>query len=289
MLVFQEDPSPGYELVWYDRQGRRIETLGTPPTTRTFPSRPTDAGSWSSGAGGTEARPLDLRRCAWSSDAVSPRCPRPMRSGIWSPDGGTDRVRLEAQGHGSYFSRRRDRRRRPEVLIDDAFDKSPLSWSPDGRFILFSRRNGQNPILGPAARRRSPPFALPQRAGSLFRPMGAGSPILHRVGSNGGLRRALSGPGRGSQISTGGGSTRAGVRRKEIFYLGSCTSKLMVASISWDGITSTSDRRAALRAAQGRSADHLRRFSRRPALPRRDPAGTGRVRPSPSWSTGRPC
>ena len=28
MLVFQEDPSPGYELVWFDREGRPTGTLG---------------------------------------------------------------------------------------------------------------------------------------------------------------------------------------------------------------------------------------------------------------------
>src|SRR5262249_12939133 len=63
---------------------------------------------------------------------------------VWSPDGQEFVFRSSRSGPGDIY-------RQPigpgheRLLLEDSTRKDPTDWSPDGRFILYNRRDGSDP------------------------------------------------------------------------------------------------------------------------------------------------
>ena len=61
---------------------------------------------------------------------------------IWSPDGSRVVFNSRRKGHLDLYQKASSGAGTEEVLLEDNLDKYPLSWSPDGRFILYSSTGG---------------------------------------------------------------------------------------------------------------------------------------------------
>ena len=57
---------------------------------------------------------------------------------IWSPDGSRLVFNSRRKGHLDLYQKASSGAGAEEVLLEDNLDKFPLSWSPDGRFLLYS-------------------------------------------------------------------------------------------------------------------------------------------------------
>jgi Tol biopolymer transport system component len=141
-VAFQTDPSPGFELVWYDRHGKRVGTLGSPADyadtvvspdgTRVLVSMRRDS---------TTARDLwvyDVDRGVGSritSDDV-----RVLHGGVWARDGVHVIYTGERGGRLQILQRRADGAGADTVLFEDEFDKEVASVTPDGRHLLYNVR-----------------------------------------------------------------------------------------------------------------------------------------------------
>ncbi len=148
VAAFQTDASPGFELVWYDRRGQRVGTLGAPADyadtvvspdgTRVLASIRRDS---------TAAHDL------WVYDAdrgVGSRITfddvRVLHGGVWTRDGAHIIYTAQRDGRLQILRRRADGAGTDTVLLDDEFDKEVASVTPDGRHLLYNvRRSGAPP------------------------------------------------------------------------------------------------------------------------------------------------
>lgn len=63
-------------------------------------------------------------------------------SPIWSPDGAHIVFNSGRKGHLDLYQKASSGAGTEEVLLADSLDKTPVSWSPDGRFILYVAAGG---------------------------------------------------------------------------------------------------------------------------------------------------
>ncbi len=240
ILVFQEDPFPGYELTWFDRAGRQTGTLGSPADYADLSLSPDGRRAVVSiSETGTTNRDLwifDIERGLRTRFTAGPA---PETHSVWSPDGGHVVFDSRRKGHRDLYAKASDGSEAEEVLLEDGFDKAPTAWSPDGRFVAYLRASPNRNVWAiPLAGDRKPfPFRetleefneLP----SAFSPDGR---WLATFSTESGRWEVyvspFPGPGRRTQVSTAGGfDARWSRDGKEIFYLAP-DGKLMIAAIS---------------------------------------------------------
>ncbi len=238
-LLFQEDPFPGYDLVWYDREGRRMGTLG-PAADYADVSLSPDARRVLVSIG----EPPTMNRDLWIFDVargIRTRFtvgPEPEAHNIWSPDGSRIVFDSRRKGHRDMYQKASNGVGEEEVLLEDEFDKNPISWSPDGRFIMYIRRSDGTVNLWvlPLDGDRKP---FPFRESAFFDVPGMFSPDGRWVafGSNESGRTEIyvspfPGPVEKSQVSVAGGrNPQWRGDGKEIFYL-SPDNTLMAVAVS---------------------------------------------------------
>ena len=61
---------------------------------------------------------------------------------VWSPDGSHIVFSSSLKGHDDLYQKASDNSGRAEVVLEDNFEKFSGSWSPDGRFNLYSSSAG---------------------------------------------------------------------------------------------------------------------------------------------------
>jgi eukaryotic-like serine/threonine-protein kinase len=131
---------PAFEIAWFDRKGSRLSTLGETTALsqhglRISPDQKTVAVTAVEG-GNTDVWLYDVtnglrtRLTFDSSRDVSP---------VWSPDGRTIAFASNRKGHLDLYRRSVDGSGSEELLFADEYDKAPISWSPDGKFLLYER------------------------------------------------------------------------------------------------------------------------------------------------------
>jgi serine/threonine protein kinase len=138
-LVFQSAVQAELELSWLDRTGKRLATVGEPgPLFRT--SLSPDGKRATVSVYDRAARNYDL----WIYDLV-----RNLRSrftfdpaneyeGVWSPDGSQIVFSSDRKGHRDLYRRLASGAGAEELLYADGLTKTPMSWSPDGKFMMYS-------------------------------------------------------------------------------------------------------------------------------------------------------
>jgi Tol biopolymer transport system component len=241
-LVFQEDPTPGFDLTWHDREGHRTGTLGSAADYADLTLSPDGRQALVS-----VAEPGATNRDLWIFDVargVRTRFtfdPAPETHCIWSPDGRRIVFDSQRKGHRDLYVKAADGTGDEELLLADEFDKNPMGWSPDGRFILYARRNGADAkiwVLPLGGDRRPFPFrqtTAPFQLGGLFSPDGRW--VAYFSNESGRVEVYVTpfpGPGPATQISTDGGiDPRWSRDGKEIFYRSS--GRLLAAAVSANG------------------------------------------------------
>jgi serine/threonine protein kinase/Tol biopolymer transport system component len=238
VLVFQADPSPGYELTWFDRTGRPTATLGTRDDYADLSLSP-DGGRAvvSVGESGTTNRDLWIFDVARGVRTRLTSDPLPQTHSAWSPDGARIAYDVRSTGHFGLFQKPSNGAGDVEVLLADGFDDNPVAWSPDGRFILYVRRDGGTANLWvlPLEGQRQP-FAFTH---TQFNVPGQFSPdgrwVVYGSADSGRVEVYVApfpGPGAKSLLSTGGGMDPRWRRDgKEILYLDPANRKLMSAAV----------------------------------------------------------
>jgi Tol biopolymer transport system component len=215
----------GSQLTWFDRTGKQVGMLGdaaaysdlefSPDWKRASISIP-EAGKGRDIWLYEITRGLRTRFTFDSADDLE---------SIWSPDGSQIVFNSRRKGHLDLYQKASSGAGTEEVLVEDNLDKYPLSWSPDGRFILYVSSGTNNSLFAlPLSGDRKPfPFLKTQFNGvfAQFSPDGRWVAYQSNVSGRAEVYVApFPGPGGQWQISTAGGSLprwrRDGV---EIFYL----------------------------------------------------------------------
>ncbi len=157
----------------------------------------------------------DFSRDAWSQltsdwDNSAP---------IWAPDGAQVTFTSTREGPFNLFSLPADGSGELERLTTSSQDQTPLSWSPDGRFLAFGE--GGDIWILPREGDQKPKLFLSSAWGARFSPDGRWLAYVSRESGRPEVNvRPFPGPGGKWQISTRGGlSPRWSGDGKEIFYI----------------------------------------------------------------------
>jgi serine/threonine protein kinase/Tol biopolymer transport system component len=239
-LVFQRDPNPGFDLVWYDRAGKFLGTLGTPADYADVHLSPDGTRALVSVAPqSTSVRDLyifDIARGLRTRFTFDDT--HTIRNAIWTPDGAEVVYSTERNGRMVFMRKAANGTSAPTVLLDDDIDKEALDFTPDGRYLLFSRRpriaTPENWVL--PMQPGGKPFRL-EYPGSRFAsvsPDGRWVAFLTRESERGELFVApFPGPGRKWLITHDGAlNARWRADGRELFFLAPTENKLMSAEIT---------------------------------------------------------
>jgi serine/threonine protein kinase len=246
-LVYNAGPAVGDQLTWFSRDGKREGTLGERGQVR-FPSLSPDhkrlAVSLSDPASNnTDIWIYELERGPPTRFTFDPAADlQPM----WSPDGATIVFGSARNGPPHLYRKTSNGASAEELLYADDLVKTPTSWSPDGRFLLFYATGdpktgydlwvlpdplGMRGSVKPA---KPYPFLRTQFNEQWGRFSPDGRWVAYQSDESGGYEvyvMPFPGPGGQRQVSSGGG--RYPIWRndqKEIFYV-NASGQMMAAEI----------------------------------------------------------
>ena len=232
----------GTQLAWLDRTGKQTSTLGTavvqtelklsPDGKRASVAIPDQAGR-------QDIWLYDLARGLKTRFTFDPGN---ETTSAWSPDGSRIVFRSNRKGHFDLYQKASSGAGTEEVLLEDNLDKRPMSWSADGRHILYTSAGGPTGndlfVLPLSGDRKPIPFITTQfsEAQGQFSPDGRWvAYVSNESGQNDVYVAPFPGPGGKWLISTAGGSwPRWGRDGAEIFYL-TAENKLMAAEVNGKG------------------------------------------------------
>jgi eukaryotic-like serine/threonine-protein kinase len=233
----------GSQLVWSDRSGKQAGVLGdsaryadlelSPDGKRASVSIPDQAGK------GRDIWLYDVARALRTRFTFDPAN---ELASIWSPDGSRVVFNSDRKGHLDLYQKASSGAGTEEVLLEDNLDKYPVSWSPDGRFILYVSTGGPTGndlfVLPLSGDRKPVPFLqTPFNEGNgQFSPDGRWIAYRSDESGRGEVYVApFPGPGGKWQISTGGGIyPRWRHDGTEIFYF-TLDNKLVAAAVNGKG------------------------------------------------------
>jgi eukaryotic-like serine/threonine-protein kinase len=220
------------QLVWVDRQGKTIGTVGKPAAFRGVDLAPDGkriAAHVHEGTGGDIWIMDDARTERFTFDASAEN-----ESPAWSPDGEWIAFAKNGAGQKGIYRKRANNAGSEELLLASTDVALPQSWSPDGTAIVFSQNRATGPVMSDLYRL---PLSGDRKATPLVNDpgnqiLGQVSPDAHWLayvsGEGGGLPdvyvRAF---GRGAgkyQVATGGSSSpRWRGDGRELFFLEAVT------------------------------------------------------------------
>jgi serine/threonine protein kinase/Tol biopolymer transport system component len=232
------------QLIWYDRSGKQIGTLGTP----------VPQGNAHISPDGTKvaAEIYDPQISETDSDIWLYDVPRGVktrftakpgttRGPCWSPDGKRIVFSSNRRGHFDLYQKSADGSGNDELLYESAVGKYCQDWSPDGKSLLLMTVSISNrdmwtlPVLGD---RKPIPYVQTEfsEAGGRYSPDGKWVAYYSdESGSNEVYVRSVLPNGGKLLVSASGGSLPRWRRDgKEIFYL-SAAGELMAAAVKGNG------------------------------------------------------
>jgi hypothetical protein len=138
-LIYRTGESLGtnLRLTWFDRQGKTQGTVGDPANyTASLRLSPdgTRAATTRADGSSTDIWLVDLARGVSSRFTFDPA----VDGGpVWSRDGSSIAFRSNRGGHFDLYQKTASGAGEDELLFKSDLDKTPGSWSRDGRFLLF--------------------------------------------------------------------------------------------------------------------------------------------------------
>jgi eukaryotic-like serine/threonine-protein kinase len=129
------------ELVWFDRQGRKLGTIGE-PANYSVPALSRDEKRLAI----TRIDPQIGTRDLWLFDVANGTPshftfdPAEETNPTWSPDGNWIAFSSNEKGHMDIYKKEATGTGKPELLLQSSELKVVESWTPDGRFILYDSR-----------------------------------------------------------------------------------------------------------------------------------------------------
>jgi len=247
VLLYQTGEfSPGTSLVWFDRRGKRIGTLGDPsvyvdvrisPDGRRVAAAVTDPRIGPPDVWIFEvARGLRTRFTFHSNQETHP---------VWSPDGERLAYRGTNKGIPDIYVKSLAGAGQESPLLESMLAKYPSSWSSDGRFLAYESRGTQTATdiwTLPLGEKVEPKLYLATqfREGQPhFSPDGRWMAyVSDESGRNEVYVAPFPGPGRKWQISTSGGVEPRWRRDgREIFYIATSNNDVTAVEVNSRGDT----------------------------------------------------
>jgi Tol biopolymer transport system component/DNA-binding winged helix-turn-helix (wHTH) protein len=139
VLAYRARTDSGYtDLVWVDRQGKRLGVVGE-TADYSNPSLSPDETKLVVSRTGTQSRARDLWLFDLSSGASSRFTfdPADETNGVWSPDGRSVAFNAVRNAAVDIYLKPIAGNTQPKLLLSSSENKQIESWSPDGRFLLF--------------------------------------------------------------------------------------------------------------------------------------------------------
>ena len=231
----------GARLTWYDRSGKQTGVLGDAANYTDLELSP-DAKRASVSMAVGAARDIWLYDVVRGLKTRFTFDPATELESIWSPDGSRVVFNSNRKGHHDLYQNASDGSGTEEALLEDNLDKYPVSWSPDGRSILYRSTGGPTNIdlfvLPLSGDRKPVPFLKTQFNEVFGRFSPDGRWIAYSSNESGRTEIYVApfpGPGGKRQISTVGGILPRWRRDgTEIFYL-TPDNKLMAAAVNGKG------------------------------------------------------
>jgi Tol biopolymer transport system component len=234
-------------LTWMDRSGKRLSTAGDPGSLGWMQLSPDQK---SAAVQVTERNNRDI----WIYDLV-----RGLRTRftfdpavevepVWSPNGRMVVFNSDRKGRLDLYRKASDGTGAEELVYSDGLDKYPNSWSPDGRFLLYSAidpKTGYDIWVLPLEAAAKPYPLLQTRffeRNAQFSPDGRWVAYISDESGRNEIyvipfRPEGGAPGGKRQVSTAGGTLPRWRRDgKELFYIG-LDQKLMAAEVGAKGGT----------------------------------------------------
>ena len=242
-IVAYRSGGPPRQLMWFDRSGKALETMGAP-----------DENDLVAPALSRDGRRVVVHRVVqgntdlWLLDGARmtrfTSYPGMDRFPLWSPDGGRVVFGSNRKGARDLYWKPSSGAGTEELLLESPQDKAPNSWSPDSHFLLYTNmdpKSGPDLSVLPLDGDRKPFVFLSTRFDER---VGQFSPDGHWVayqsnasGRNEVYVRPFPGPGGESQVSTSGGiQPRWRPDGKELYYIAP-DGKLMAVPITVKGAT----------------------------------------------------
>jgi Tol biopolymer transport system component len=251
-LLIYSAGEAGLTLAWFDRNGNRLSKLGDlrefrvmhfSPDRKNVAVRILDPGAANSKG---DIWIFDVTRGVRTRFTFGPAG---EVAAIWSPDGRTIVFGSDRSGHSDLYRKASDGSGSEELLYADNRDKYPTSWSPDGKFLLYSASDPKATLGDIWALPLTPdkpgaplkPFPFVQTAfneyNAQFSPDGRW--VTYQCNETGRTEvyfTPFPGPGGKRQVSLAGGALARWRRDgKEIFFIAP-DQKLMAAEVSAKGV-----------------------------------------------------
>jgi Tol biopolymer transport system component len=211
------------ELVWFDRQGRRLSSVGG-TAHYTNPALSPDQKNIAVGITDPQPNPRDI----WILDARGGTMrlttdPKEDFNPVWSPDGTRIAFTSDRKGARDIFIKPFTGTGAELLVVSSPTQKAVEGWSPDGKYLIYN--DNTNVIMAVPAAGEHKPF--PVVSGSGFFDHGAISPdgnwIAYRSADLGRVEiyfQSFPHGGARWQLSTNGGSEPSWRRDgKELFFL----------------------------------------------------------------------
>jgi len=247
VLIFQSGSEGNNQLVWFDRSGKQIGTVGQPGFYREAKLSPNGdklaAASLNTQAGGLDiwlyelARNVPTRFTFGSGFATA---------ALWSADGTQVVFASNRKGQFDLYQKAANGTGSEELLFQSEESKTPTSWSADGRFIAFTNADRKTntkedlwilPLFGD--RKPFPFLQTPfNEFDAQFSPDGRFvAYVSDESGSNQVYLAPFPGPGGKREVSRDGGTEpRWRGDGKELFFVAS-DKKVMAAEVDEKGDT----------------------------------------------------
>ncbi|HTM32084.1 MAG TPA: protein kinase [Vicinamibacterales bacterium] len=229
-------------LVWSDRNGNQTPVLDERLPYRDLRLSPDGLRAAVSVANSRDnmsdvwiVNPVRGLRTRFTFDAADEFSP------IWSANGAEIAFSSRRKGHLDLYRKTASGADREDVLLNDAVDKTPTSWSPDGKLVLYSidgAMTGPDVWVLPLAGDRKPfPFLASNTDERFAQFSPDGRWVAYAASESGRVEvyvASFPGPGGKQLISSAGGSyPRWRPDGKELFYQ-SPDNRLMAATVRLD-------------------------------------------------------
>jgi len=144
LLAFSSTHLHGRELVWFDRAGRRLGTVGAAGDFSTPDLSPDEkrlAVTMREGSKpDTDVWLFDFARVAWSRFTFDPAN---ERAPLWSPDGARILYASASRGPLDLYEKPAGGAGEGQLVLGTSSDKFPSDWSTDGRFFVYHTFGGK--------------------------------------------------------------------------------------------------------------------------------------------------
>ena len=243
VLIFQGTlATTDRQLLWFDRSGKQIGSIGEPALV-SQPRLSPDGQRVATGIFDLQAGSPDIWIYELSRNVPARFTFDPDFDvySVWSPDGKQIVWASNRKGHADIYQKDSTGAGSDEILFESEENKSPTSWSPDGRFIAYSSTNIKGNtkydiwILPMFGDRKPFPFLRTQfnEVDAQFSPDGRWiAYVSDESGSNQVYVAPFPGPGGKWQVSRNGGTEpRWQGDGREIFFV-SPDNKLMATEVN---------------------------------------------------------